>query len=710
MLSVRKLEVSLLKMYVVNAQQMNRPDKVTEFFEKMTPELHSQPEFREWFTFPFLSSPQENATFAMYFSKQWQDTLTLSLHNFLSVILQAMPVPTLLNFEHDYRRMKLLLEENESLKKQIVTLAQKEDDEQVSCIERRSPEFNHCQSSELVYDFSGLSDENTVLEKQQKRLFPLSLSSPLTGKKKPDTTRLKLDSKAPKVKPSVVRQVVAPVNKPPPPKSKHASAPAGNTQAACAQVGSIQYSSSPHLPSVAIASQDTRPKHRMSAVEFEKQRRELLGDIKRSSDNKESEPVAKEMSTNPLPVLRSVSAGHSVTMTTFDKLKSEPSSPAHSAATETHKVKSDTREPVSIIPPAPVTGSVTQIPDGDCPFLLLSQEEYGEHHSAISYCKFSMSGQYISSLDVDGIVKVWTWSPQPATMATVMSKSAFLSLDWASKSDRWLLLGNRTGNIRLFDVKEIKTFREVVADQSYPRIINITANPVGMSFVCSATVQRIRSSSGASERSSLVKPGKLMLWDLRSMKLDKVLPLEPSPIAVNCCVYNHNGQLLITGAADGKIRLFDIQQHKCINQWDAHEGEVHTVQFSSDETTCYSMGSDGKFAQWNMNKTGKKVRDIAMHQGAVLPFLATSPTGNKEIPRGKLFAFDSEGQYVLTCDKNTGVIYQLKETDPGVAKTMELKGPKNCVTTVDWSPTMDTRVCLMGAMDGKIRVSTLLSQ
>ena len=36
---------------------------------------------------------------------------------------------------------------------------------------------------------------------------------------------------------------------------------------------------------------------------------------------------------------------------------------------------------------------------------LLLQEEYGEHHSAISYCKFSMSGQYISSLDVDGIVK-----------------------------------------------------------------------------------------------------------------------------------------------------------------------------------------------------------------------------------------------------------------------------------------------------------------
>ena len=34
--------------------------------------------------------------------------------------------------------------------------------------------------------------------------------------------------------------------------------------------------------------------------------------------------------------------------------------------------------------------------------------------------------------------RVWTWSPQPSTTATVMSRAPFLSLDWASKSDRWV--------------------------------------------------------------------------------------------------------------------------------------------------------------------------------------------------------------------------------------------------------------------------------
>lgn len=32
--------------------------------------------------------------------------------------------------------------------------------------------------------------------------------------------------------------------------------------------------------------------------------------------------------------------------------------------------------------------------------------------------------------------------------------------------------------------------------------------------------------------------------------------LEPEPIAINCTAFNHNGNLLVTGAADGIVRLF----------------------------------------------------------------------------------------------------------------------------------------------------------
>ena len=47
--SVRKLEVGLMKFYIVHAAQNNKPERVMEFFEKMTPEIQNQSEFKEWF-------------------------------------------------------------------------------------------------------------------------------------------------------------------------------------------------------------------------------------------------------------------------------------------------------------------------------------------------------------------------------------------------------------------------------------------------------------------------------------------------------------------------------------------------------------------------------------------------------------------------------------------------------------------------------------
>lgn len=33
-------------------------------------------------------------------------------------------------------------------------------------------------------------------------------------------------------------------------------------------------------------------------------------------------------------------------------------------------------------------------------------------------------------------------------------------------------------------------------------------------------------------------------------------PLEPGPVCINSCSFNHNGQLLLAGGVDGSIRLF----------------------------------------------------------------------------------------------------------------------------------------------------------
>lgn len=51
--SVRKLENSVLKMYLVNATVNNKQERIHEFFSKMTPELQGHSEWKEWFGMNF---------------------------------------------------------------------------------------------------------------------------------------------------------------------------------------------------------------------------------------------------------------------------------------------------------------------------------------------------------------------------------------------------------------------------------------------------------------------------------------------------------------------------------------------------------------------------------------------------------------------------------------------------------------------------------
>ncbi|XP_061165038.1 WD repeat-containing protein 91-like [Saccostrea echinata] len=705
--SVRKLEVGLLKLYVVNAAHNNRADKVTDFFEKMTNDLHQVPEFKEWFCFPFIKSPEENSHFSMYFTKQWQDMFYLSLFNFLSVIINVMPAPILLNFDIEHKRMKNLQEENDMLKTQLLS-ADKAPVLKTPNIREKESIRRGANSVELHYDFSDLGDDTLEIQKQQKsgRKFPFS-ASPLLNRKpnflsSNNKSPTKSQGKAKAGKPQSVNI-----------QKKHPSSGSPSNQGhpeftnrSLSSGGAVQKAGHPETTSRSFSLQG-----KSTAIETSRQK-SVPNQGKQSSGTRvddlyttvTAENVPGPKQENPVQDKTKKNQGDSSGEVTVNT----KSSYVNSETIEDLTPVNDNNNFTGITRNQSVIDKSDYLQEGQGPFLLLSQEDYKEHHSAISYARFSNMGQYVGSVDIDGIVKIWSWSPQPTTCATVMSKSAFLSLDWASKQDRWLLLGNRSGNIRLFDVKEMKSFYEASADSSYPRIVSLSSSPSSGAFICSATVNRARSGSGSDigPSSSIARVGKLTLWELRTMKQTKHLEIQPGPVAINCCSFNHNGHLLLTGGVDGAIRLFDMQQHKVISQWEAHSGEVQNLQFSSDETSCYSIGTDGKLIQWSMHKPGT-LNDLPIHSGASLPFLSGMSGGLKEMPRGQIFSLDAEGEYMLTCDKTKGSMYQVK--DKSLSHVMDIQGHGSFLTTVDWSPNMDTKVCLTGSMDGTIKISTLLS-
>ena len=69
---------------------------------------------------------------------------------------------------------------------------------------------------------------------------------------------------------------------------------------------------------------------------------------------------------------------------------------------------------VKFSPPSPAKRSISPGPAGvggapageRLDYLLLGQEEYLEHHSEITHCRFTTSGSVVASSDVDGVLKV----------------------------------------------------------------------------------------------------------------------------------------------------------------------------------------------------------------------------------------------------------------------------------------------------------------
>ncbi|XP_026550172.1 WD repeat-containing protein 91 isoform X1 [Notechis scutatus] len=669
--TVNKLKISLYRYYLIHAVQANRNDKIQEFFLKQASELQNQTEWKDWFVLPFIPNPDANPNFAMYFSRRWIDIFIVSLHNFLSVLFQCMPVPVIMNFEAECQRNNVLQEKNEILCQKLFALQAEyshikkeelQEEEEDLTLQHKLPQYvvnmDHLGDSELDLICSQRSTAHSLQARGGflSSLLPQSKKGPARATQPTVATSAQIGATQGSKKELPNHQV---------PRGKEAA------------IGGKESKS--HVSGVVSMEPTSIQQNQRRLQDHGKEKKEFGSKITFQGQNAEKKVEITAIETESFPELH------------VEQLENQ----------------------TKIFGTGMDVGGIRH----EQPFIVLSQEEYGEHHSSIMHCRVDCSGRRVASLDVDGVIKVWSFNPIMQTKASSISKSPLLSLEWATKRDRLLLLGSGVGTVRLYDTEAKKNLCEISIDEDMPRILSLACSPSGASFVCSAAASGLvnqldyaTSDSGGKGINQV--PGKLLLWDTKTMKQQLQFSLEPEPIAINCTAFNHNGNLLVTGAADGIIRLFDMQQHECAISWKAHDGEVYSVEFSYDENAVYSIGEDGKFIQWNIHKSGCKISEFSLPKDATGPFVLSGYSGYKQVqfPRGRLFAFDSEGNYMLTCSSTGGVIYKLNSSDKVLESCLSLGGHRAPVVTVDWCTAMDCGTCLTASMDGKIKLTTLLAQ
>ncbi|KAG6508362.1 hypothetical protein ZIOFF_033736 [Zingiber officinale] len=271
-----------------------------------------------------------------------------------------------------------------------------------------------------------------------------------------------------------------------------------------------------------------------------------------------------------------------------------------------------------------VSSSSTNVPDRSCSVEstsvaetrvdFLAEEEFPEvkvsfqetflgHTSTISRCRFSASGTNVASASVDGTVRIWTYDSATPTSrnATIYCGAEIMSLDWECRSDRLLLIGTADGGIKAWNVDAKRVVCDLNTTAEFPSVLDLKCSPVEPIFV-SAAASRWKGFHKL-DRAGFAS---LTVWNMKTWKAMMVLPLGEDPPAITSLCFNHNGKILAAAATDGMIHMFGILvSFSCIDTinmsaglqitgWPAHDSAVTSLLFGHDETSIFSLGSDGK--------------------------------------------------------------------------------------------------------------------
>lgn len=102
------LKSDLLKYYLVTTIKQKNKEKTKEFFTLYSYESLSESNdtfgnLREWYALPYIEDPEKDKEFSLYFTIKWADSLRLTCHNFLSLVLHTAPLPKLLLLDRWFR-------------------------------------------------------------------------------------------------------------------------------------------------------------------------------------------------------------------------------------------------------------------------------------------------------------------------------------------------------------------------------------------------------------------------------------------------------------------------------------------------------------------------------------------------------------------------------------------------------------------------------
>lgn len=119
--------------------------------------------------------------------------------------------------------------------------------------------------------------------------------------------------------------------------------------------------------------------------------------------------------------------------------------------------------------------------------------------------------------------------------------------------------------------------------------------------------------------------GKLIMWDMD--QTDHVWNIQAHNGPIILARFSNSGELVATGSTDGTARIWNVTTGTMIHSLSAKKGIVWPVDFSADDEVLASGNDDGSISWWNV-RTGTLIQTKKIHNEAVR-YLEYSRDGSK---------------------------------------------------------------------------------
>lgn len=319
----------------------------------------------------------------------------------------------------------------------------------------------------------------------------------------------------------------------------------------------------------------------------------------------------------------------------------------------------------------------------DGPFGVDRLQTLTEQAGLKTRCKFSGRGRFLAAGGANATLRVWNVSTGKTTQATLLKNAMcahkIMSLEWTPEEK--LLVGTSAQVIKMWSSSSQRFVADFKCDSAYPLVMDMKCSPQAAGATMAVSLAESPVTVSTSGQPDTRHPGgKLNVWDIKTRKVLQTLPLKPEPIQVNSLSFNHNGSIVVGGAVDGSVRLFDLHNTTVFAQWNATKGAaiLHVRFTEPDFTSVITASADGKLVEWSFRQPGKKVHEWDAFGSATTPY---------NLARFD-FAYSGDRNYFATTASASAVpIYSTQSRS--CIQRLRSTHSAGSVLSVDWHPNSD---------------------